>query len=410
MFRLILIAIFAIPFMLNDACTTGIISGKFTKDGRPLIFKHRDTGSLQNKLMYFTDGDFDYIGVINSADTLGKQVWMGTNSAGFSIMNSASYNLKPEDDKTSIKDREGIIMKLALQKCETIEDFEELLENLPKPLGVEANFGVIDAQGGAAYYETTNFDFIKIDVNDPKVAPFGYVIRTNYSFNGTRDDGYGYIRYLTAENLLYKAEATRDLSHKFILKKISRSLKHSLLNVDWMEDYPKDSIEPYYIITQDYIPRYSSASTFVCKGVKEGESPELTTMWTILGYQFCSVAVPTWVAAGPNLPKILTADETGNAPLCDMALKLKKKVYPITRGNGDSYLNLTAVVNKDGTGIYQKIRKIEDQIFIKSEEYLSNWYKEGLKVEKAKDFYKWTDDFVSEKFKKEFGFNCEILN
>ena len=55
----------------------------------------------------------------------------------------------------------------------------------------EANFGVIDAQGGAAYYETTNFSFTKIDANDPVVAPFGYLIRTNYSFTGTADDGYG---------------------------------------------------------------------------------------------------------------------------------------------------------------------------------------------------------------------------
>ena len=38
------------------ACTTTIISGKATADGRPLLFKHRDTGATQNKVMFFDDG------------------------------------------------------------------------------------------------------------------------------------------------------------------------------------------------------------------------------------------------------------------------------------------------------------------------------------------------------------------
>ena len=387
----------------SEACTTAIVSGKYTKNGRPLIFKHRDTGTLQNRIMYFEDGKYKYMGVVNSHDNLGKEVWMGTNSAGFCIMNSASYNLKLDNDTTDLKDREGIIMKRALKECATIEDFEKLLEELPKPLGVEANFGVIDAFGGAAYYETDNWGFRKIDVNDPKVAPFGYVIRTNYSFTGTRDDGYGYIRYLTAENLLYSAEATKSIDHKFFLKNISRSLRHSLLKKDWNKDFPKDSNDPFYIITQDYIPRYSSASTFLCEGVKEGESAELTTMWTILGYQLCSVAIPTWLFAGNNLPRIAVENKSGNAPICDAALTLKKKVYPISRGNGDSYMNLTSLYNKDGTGIYQKLKNIENVIYSKTAKRLNKWRNSGLVKKEVIDLYNWIDKFVTDKYKNEFG-------
>jgi len=402
----LIILLFAIPFYQLLACTTAIVSGKYTKNGRPLIIKHRDTGELQNRMMYFDDGDYNYLGVVNSSDTLGKEVWMGTNSAGFCIMNSASYNLKV-NDTTKIKDREGIIIKLALMQCETIEDFEKMLDNLPKPLGVEANFGVIDAHGGAAYYETDNWNYTKIDVNDPKIAPFGYVIRTNYSFTGTRDDGYGYVRYLTAEEILYNAEATKSIDHKFFLTNISRSLKHSLLNKNWNRDFPKESNDPFYIITQDYIPRYSSASTYLCEGVKEDESAELTTMWTILGYQFCAVAVPTWVSAGNNLPSLLLADETGNAPICDAALTLKEKVYPIKRGNGKSYMNLTSLFNKDGTGIYQKIRIIEERIFSETVTKLEEWRKNKFKGEEALEYYKWLDDYVRSAYRTEFGL---ILN
>jgi len=386
----------------SEACTTAIVSGKVTKNGRPLIFKHRDTGALQNRIMYFEDGKYTYLGVVNSDDIPGNEVWMGTNSAGFCIMNSASYNLNT-NDTTTIKDREGIVIKLALKECETIEDFENLLNDLPKPLGVEANFGVIDAYGGAAYYETDNWGFTKIDVNDPTVAPFGYVIRTNYSFTGTRDDGYGYIRYLTAEELFYNAEATKSIDHKFFLKDISRSLKHSLLKKDWAKGYPKDSNDPFYIITQDYIPRFSSASTYLCEGVKKGESVELTTMWTILGYQLCTVAIPTWVSGGKLLPKIVVADQTGNAPICNAALNLKKKVYPIERGNGNYYMNLTTLLNKDETGIYQKITEIEDKVFSRTDEKLKKWRTSGLDLEEVKEYYDWLDNYISKEYENKFG-------
>ncbi|MCB0748043.1 MAG: hypothetical protein KDC90_11330 [Ignavibacteriae bacterium] len=398
----LLILSFIVLVSQSEACTTAIISGKFTKNGRPLIFKHRDTGTLQNRIMYFEDGKYNYMGVINSNDKLGDEVWMGTNSAGFCIMNSASYNLKT-NDSTKEKDKEGVLMKLALKECKTIEDFEIFLKDQPKPLGVEANFGVIDAFGGAAYYETDNWDFKKIDVNDPKIAPFGYVIRTNYSFTGARDNGYGYIRYLTAEELLYNAEATKSIDHKFLLKDISRSLKHSLLKNDWAKDFPKESNDPFYIITQDYIPRNSSASTFICEGVKEGEPVELTTMWTILGYQFCSVAIPTWLSACPDLPKLTIADKTGNSPICSAALELKKQVYPIVRGNGNSYMNLTALYNKDGTGIYQKLRKVEDEIFFQTEMKLSNWRKKGISKTEILEYYNWLDQFINAEYKNNFG-------
>lgn len=404
LYLFILLAI--LPITKSEACTTAIVSGKFTKSGRPIIFKHRDTGSLQNRIMYFDDGMYNYMGVVNSSDLNGEQVWMGTNEAGFCIMNSASYNLQI-DDKSEIIDREGIIMKLALKECKTLGDFEKLLNDLQKPLGVEANFGVIDAFGGAAYYETDNWGFKKIDVNDPKIAPFGYVIRTNYSFTGTRDEGYGYIRYLTAEELLYNAEATKTIDHKFFLKDVSRSLKHSLLKKDWEKDFPKDSNDPFFIITQDYIPRNSSASTYLCEGVKEGESGDLATMWTILGYQFCSVAVPTWILGGSDLPKVATANANNLSPICDAALRLKQQVYPIKRGNGDHYLNLTSLFNKDDSGIYQKVRKIEDQIFITAEKKLAIWRKDGFSKNEITEFYKWIDNFLISSYNNEFGIKLE---
>lgn len=83
----------------------------------------------------------------NGGDSLLAEAWMGLNDAGFAIMNTASYNLAP--DTASVKDREGIVMRLALERCRTLDDFETLLDTLPRPLGVQANFGVLDASAPA---------------------------------------------------------------------------------------------------------------------------------------------------------------------------------------------------------------------------------------------------------------------
>jgi len=82
------------------------------------------------------------------------------------------------------------------------------------------------------------------------------------------------------------------------------------------------------------IIRHSSASAVVIHGVKEGESPEFTTMWTLLGYPMTTVACPLWVEGGGSLPDLLTGNDVGKAPLCEKALQLKKRVFPIERGSG----------------------------------------------------------------------------
>ena len=385
------------------ACTTAIILGKHTANGRPLLYKHRDAGFEQNKLMYFTDGKYNYIGLVNSVDTLGEEVWTGTNSAGFSIMNSASYNLKPDNDTTQLRDREGFIMKMALQQCATVDDFEQLLKNLPKPIGVEANFGVIDAAGGAAYFETDNFNYTKIDVNDAENAPSGYLIRTNYSFTGKDDEGYGYIRYAQANQLFDEASESNSFSAEYLSQNISKCLRHGLTGEDLANDDLPDETEERFVHFEDFIPRNSSVTTVVIEGAAGNESADLTTMWTTLGFQLCSVSVPVWVAAGDDLPAILTADQTGEAPLCSKALQLKEKCFPIKRGSGRRYLNVSALINNQGSGIMQKLKPVELMIKAKADDDISKWAKEGFNQKEAQDFYKWVDQYVIDEYESKFG-------
>lgn len=391
-----------ISILVNDitACTTAVISGKYTKDGKPMLWKHRDSDYFQNKLMYFTDGKYDYIGLINTSDIKGEQVWAGTNSTGFSIMNAALFDVNL-DYEGEYRDQEGVVMKMALQQCASLEDFENFLNNLEIPKGVAASFGVIDANGGAAYYETDNNKFTKFDANDSRVAPNGYLIRTNFAFTGTKDKGYGYIRFESAQDLFAEAFATNNINYKTILTDFSRSFYHSLLKTDFRKSAENNTLSSNFINSGDLICRNGSSSAIVIQGVQKGESPELTTMWTQIGLPFTSVAVPVWVKGGKELPHIMLATEKGNAPLGDMSMKLRNRCYPIERSSGYKYLKITELITPKNTGITQKIEKIESQIFEKTEANMNSWKTKANKAE-IQELYKWIDTYVSEEYQKNF--------
>jgi len=390
-----------LAYSSSMACTTAVISGKSTKDGRPILWKHRDSESYQNKLRLFNDGAFTYVGLINSDDSNGDQIWGGNNEFGFAIMNSASFNLR-EDKDAKFKDQEGVIMKKALQNCKTLEDFEKLLSALPKPMGLEANFGVIDAQGGAAYFETNDEGFVKFDANDKKVAPNGYIIRANYSFTGRENEGYGYIRYMNAEKEFFAAAGTNQLDPTFILKNQCRSLENFLTEDDVKSYQNLSQNQNNFIVVKDCINRYISTSSFVIQGVKNNEDPKLTTMWTLLGFPLASVAVPTWSLKNIDLPQTVRAENDKNAELCIKTLELKKKFFPVSRGAGEDYMNTTAAYNKEETGIVQQLEKTENMILELSQKNLKKWRKNGINKNELREFYQQVDELIKNNYNKLF--------
>lgn len=201
-------------------CTSVIISGGVRADGRPVMLKHRDTGELNNRMEWFQGPGYSFIGLVNSPSR-GGEVWSGVNSAGFCIMNTATYDLKDDDVPASEMDREGIVMYKALGCCHDLQDFENMLDTLPKPLGVEANFGIIDALGEAAYYEVDNHSWKRFDIAD---QPGGYMIVTNFTRSGRKEDRKGVDRFQKASRIMDSADVgTAD--HIFLFNEISRSGK-----------------------------------------------------------------------------------------------------------------------------------------------------------------------------------------
>ena len=323
-----------------EACTSAIISGRATKSGRPLLWKHRDTGTEWNHIAHMQGKRFAYTGLVNSAEEGPEQVWAGANEQGFAIMNTASYNMKPDSLKY-LPENEGKIMKQALGECASVAEFEEFLKNMPLPRALETNYGVIDADGAAAYFEVWDYGYKKYDVNDAAQYPNGYIIRSNYSFSGAQDEGKGYIRYQNAEYLIHNAYAAGALSVEWIFSSVSRSFYHAIFGNDILKSPLLETNG--WAVDQDFIPRKSSSASIVIEGVRKGDNPDATTIWSVLGYPPCGYAVASWVKAKNEIAEPIAACDNGRSFINRLAVALKREVFPITRGNGSRYMRMDII-------------------------------------------------------------------
>ncbi|MEA3420185.1 MAG: hypothetical protein U9Q97_00725, partial [Acidobacteriota bacterium] len=322
-------------------CTVAVISGKATRDGRPLMWKNRDTSVLDNKIVYFHGKKYSFIALVNALSKKQESAWAGINTQGFAIMNSASNDLVIVKDGMA---HNGSFMKRALEECADVSDFEKLLISTNNNRKVAANFGVIDSKGSACFFETSNSSFMKFDANDPRVAPQGYIIRTNYAFTSPiKNGGGGYIRFERASRLFQNAAAEGRITVKFILQQVARDLVNQKLN-----SYPLskqkiyDPSLPVYINTNDTINRNSSASVALFHGVSSPKDTYLSTMWVLLGQPVCTVAVPLWANAAA-VPPELSGPET--VPMNDFSRAIASYLYPDKRGHMNQYLNISRLLN-----------------------------------------------------------------
>jgi hypothetical protein len=352
-------------------CTVAVVSGKATPDGRPLLWKNRDTMTLENKMRHFEGEKFGFIGLIDTFDTEGVRVWAGINTKGFALMNSLARDLYVGELMAL---ENGTFIKTALGECANISDFEKLLERTKGKRRIGANFGVIDAEGNACFFETSNTAHEKFDANDPHVAPFGYIIRTNFAYtSANKDVGAGYIRFERASHLFQTARSEGRLDHKFIIQEAARDLVNEKLH-----SYPltnpaiHDPSTPLFINTSHTINRNLTASVTVFHGALSLEKAHLATMWILLGQPVSTVAIPLWAHAS-NVPTLLSGKDNGNSPLNEFSRRLASYLYPDKRGYMEGYLNVTRLKNYDEEGVLAKLFRIENQVIALTENKLNGW-------------------------------------
>lgn len=351
---LLLLIILAGAVVEALGCTSAIIGPKASASGRPLLWKHRDTSAIDNKIEYIPakDGAHGYVALFNADDRDLEQAWMGMNDAGFAIMNTASYNIKNDKVPNSEMDREGYVMTIALRSCRTIADFEKLLEQLPRPMGVEANFGVIDATGNGAFFETNNDSFVRFDLAD---APDNVLVRTNYSHAGRKGQGMGYVREDDANCLLRPYVESRSVTPEVLTEKLSRSFYNDLKGRDYATAGDR------YVVDQDFIPRYKSTATIVIEGMLPVEDASTVTprtvaeeyiMWTGMGYPPCSEILPVWCRDGGVDDSLRGLGENGRCAMGDKVKARRDDVFSHSKGK-TKYVDMTKLYNSEGTGYIQ---------------------------------------------------------
>ena len=83
------------------------------------------------------------------------------------------------------------------------------------------------------------------------------------------------------------------------------------------------------------------------EGVAPGERVDGGVMWCAPGYPPCCYAVPVWVAAGAEIPEMLTGETDANR----LSVELKHSLSPLKWPGGSKYLTV------------KPLRKILRQVF-----------------------------------------------
>jgi hypothetical protein len=363
-----------------EECTAGVASGRATTDGRPLLWKTRDAGAVNNEVIWNTSGTYPFVSVISAGDE--RSSWMGVNDQGFAIINTLSMDLKAGSSGL----HNGLFMALALQECATVEDFENLLiETNETGRRTNTNLGVIDATGAAAFFETAGNEYWRYDAANTEK---GYILRTNFARNGdgsTGDPSRSMDRYLQTEQLMIDFYRTDKIDFKEIVKDQIRTFGTSegdLVRLPFtgsIDGHPEG-----YFPNNSSINRNSSVSFAVIQGVLPEEDARLSTMWTILGQPSTGILVPYWPVGGT--PSEANGPET--APLADAANEIRKELYEEFEGletipprTRPLYINTNELLDEDGTGIWTITLPVEDSIIAASEMALEEWRTTGVDVE-----------------------------
>ncbi|PTL46270.1 carcinine hydrolase/isopenicillin-N N-acyltransferase family protein [Blastopirellula marina] len=363
-----------------QACTTAVISGKVTVDGRPMLWKNRDTSDAKhNEVAVIEGGKLKAVAVVNAGER--KTVWMGVNEAGFCIENSVSKDLAVKGGASGPGN--GTIMRMALQTCESVEDFQKLLEKTNQSgRSTVANYGVIDAKGGAGLFETGPKTFKFFDANDPKVAPNGYIVRSNFSTTGQKLGAnpkpdqltgiYSGDRFLCACRTMESCRSDELISLQEVVRNCARDMSD-----DKGTPYP-GSVNgvagslPEIISTKNTISRTTTVSAAVFHGVKPGEDPKLTTMWAMLGDPKFSIAVP-------NFPIGSVADDLSDekgGEIGEIAISLR---------DWNMTSDKESIFSAAMPGIWQDLWPVEDLLMERTLAEKERWASKGVTLKEMKN-------------------------
>jgi len=352
-------------------CTIGVFSPQVTSDGRPILWKNRDVSNRDQRFIYFEsyrrDGltTIPFIGNIYRWDT--TSVYMGANEAGFAIMNSDSYNLGDSLGNAGMTD--GTLMRIALETCITIADFEALLDSTNIVGRRDCwNFGVLDSSGDCAMFECSNRNYVKFSPADGGGQNDGFIIRANFSVSGGSSRA-GEDRYLRALSLSTDRLVRGRIDVAFVLKDLARDLCNRF---DDPYPLPYNGVQGNgpagYIYNIGTISGTTTSSAVALRGVAAGEEPSLTTIFAILGSPLLSVAYPLWVESR-SVPIFLSHPD--GAPMYSYCLSRRARLFD--DADFPLYLNSLVLTDYGGEGIFSYTLPLEQWAVNETDLLLRRW-------------------------------------
>jgi len=362
-----------LPILASEGCTIGVACGSVTADGRPLLWKSRDSGFRNNEVFYNTESIYNFISICNASLEQDLRAWMGVNECGFAVLN-ANIHRSVTPTKSDTVSSNGELMRRALGVCRSVSDFNTFLDTTAVDRFIQGSFGVIDSTGAAFVFEVVDSLYWAFDASE---TAEGYLIRTNFACNDSAEvaigDTDGHERFLRSHELIDQYIAESSLDSRTLMQKHMRDFSDSssfAVPVPfpgyWAAGRPWG-----FINTQWSICRQITVSSVVIQGVDPDMVPVepafLTTMWTQLGNPASAITVPYWPVGEPPA----AASGTYHSPLCDISLDLKAYLFWY-KGDAD-YIDSYRLNDGDDNGLWPEIVATEDSIFTYAEDLLSRW-------------------------------------
>jgi len=356
----------------ESECTTAIIPGWALPSGRPLMWKSRDVSNWHQEYQYYDLQPYAFIGLNYPFVSYQNECYGGINEAGFAIENSNALNFP---DSAGAYDDDGIIMYHALLTCETVDDFLAYMDSTARQGRTNpSNYGVFDAYGGAGILEAAKYTNYWFDASDSLVCPAGYLVRSNFAYNGGTSH-VGQYRHDWADTLIRRGMEEGILDARYMFDMVARDLSTETVNpyplpysgyVLYQGNYLWGAVRDHNAINRDI-----SMSCFVAEGIASGENPLMTMMWAMTGEPIMTPALPLWMGSY-SVPVEMTGDD----PDSPMNLRLRELFDYLYYPYPDPYddvIDTYKLVDGQGGGILVRTREIEESYYDEMVDLTESW-------------------------------------
>ena len=136
-----------------------------------------------------------------------------------------------------------------------------------------------------------------------------------------------------------------------------------------------------------------TTSAMVIQGVKNEELPQSTIAWTTVGPPMTTVTIPFWITPSKTLPTKAISGSDGHAWLCRNGKRMKNSIF-LNSGT----IRLALLYNQDGTGIMQKIIRIESEILQQGNKLADKIRLNNSAIVDISTYYSWVDNYIEEQY------------